>query len=99
MFSFKEDVHIGVVSPKLPYMWGQVSLLSEEYGFDTVVTSVRDGTHMEGSKHYTGEASDFRIWWFTDKLLRDFARELQRRLGKEWDVVIESSHLHVEYDP
>lgn len=97
-FSFKDGVEIGEVSSKLINIWQAVANLSARYGYDTVVTSVRDGTHMEGSKHYTGEASDFRIWWFDEEELKGFAKELQSILGKHYDVVIENTHLHVEYD-
>jgi hypothetical protein len=65
-----------------------------------VITSAADGTHMDGSKHYSGEALDLRIWHLPDPAAA--AEELQRRLGDDYDVVYgpnHSTHIHVEYDP
>lgn len=64
-----------------------------------VITSACDGVHMEGSKHYIGHAFDFRTYYFDKKtqyLARDF---LAASLGDDYDVVVESDHMHVEYDP
>lgn len=61
------------------------------------ITSARDGNHMEGSKHYTGDAIDLRIWSIPDPTgMRD---ELQTALGDDYDVILETDHIHVEWDP
>lgn len=65
---------------------------------DLVITSANDGKHMKGSKHYSGEALDLRIW----NLMGDEAAvtaELQKELGPDYDVVLEKDHIHLEYDP
>ena len=101
-FSFKKDVLIKRVHPKMVYAWGVVAQLSDEWDIDTVVTSVSDGVHMRGSKHYLDpcQASDFRTWYLpSEPEKRKFTKELQKRLGEDFDVVLESTHLHVEYDP
>jgi hypothetical protein len=61
------------------------------------VTSLMDGKHMEGSKHYTGHAADLR----TRNLIspRVVADELAHALGPDYDVVLEKDHIHMEYDP
>lgn len=64
-----------------------------------VVTSAHDGTHSDDSLHDDGLAIDFRVWGFTDPQREAAATEIQRRLGKRWDVVDEVDHLHIEYDP
>jgi len=66
-------------------------------GSACVVTSAKDGKHKTGSKHYDGEALDFRIWHFDDASRA--AEKLQTRLGKDYDVVLEKTHIHAEYDP
>ena len=101
-FSFKHDVLIKRVHPEMVYAWGVVAQLSAEWGINTVVTSVSDGVHSANSKHYCDpcQATDFRTWYLpSEQEKRRFARELQRLLGKDFDVVLESTHLHVEYDP
>jgi len=63
-----------------------------------VVTSGRDGQHQVNSKHYTNEALDFRTFHLQGDELHTVVQALQRTLGENFDVVIEASHLHVEYD-
>lgn len=72
------------------------------YGKDLVVTSGTESTteHMVGSKHYTGQAFDARTLYFnTLAEKKKVARELKYELGSDYDVVLESDHIHVEYDP
>jgi len=74
---------------------------------DLTVTSIADGNHKMGSKHYDGDAFDVRTWDYTKPLGTQLdmveklgiATELTARLGVNYDVVIESTHLHIEYDP
>jgi hypothetical protein len=70
------------------------------WNLQAVITSGRDGTHMQTSKHYSGEALDFRRWQ-SDGIGRttDIVEELRRELGDDYDVVLEATHIHVEYDP
>ncbi len=64
-----------------------------------VVTSGRDGQHQVNSKHYTDAALDFRIFHLQGNELDTVVQALKRTLGQDFDVVIEPSHLHLEYDP
>lgn len=74
------------------------SLSMELFGRGVVVTSVLDGRHMVGSKHYEGNAFDLRTWIYSDSEVSVFVRELQRALGVDYDVIKEVDHIHVEYD-
>jgi hypothetical protein len=58
-----------------------------------MVTAIRDGNHMAGSLHYNGNAFDFRLKAYMTK------PDLKKICGKDFDVVIHSTHVHVEYDP
>lgn len=64
-----------------------------------VVTSGRDGQHQVNSKHYTDEALDLRRFHLKREELDTVVQSLQRTLGEDFDVVIEPTHVHVEYDP
>ncbi len=66
---------------------------------EVYVTSANDSGHMPGSKHYTDEALDFRTHTYTDGVVESWAAMIRERLGRDYDVVIESDHLHVEHDP
>lgn len=64
-----------------------------------IVTSARDGVHRDGSHHYTGNAVDLRTRDLVGSVRVALARELARSLGRDFDVVDEGDHIHVEYDP
>jgi len=62
-----------------------------------VVTSVRDGTHGYASFHPSGRAFDLRLPVGVN--FQRFTADLKKHLGCKFDVVLESNHIHVEYDP
>ena len=71
-----------------------------EHGQELVVTSGLEGTHSAGSLHYYGLALDFRTRYFDDKqVVEDVYDILSRSLSVNYDVVLHSTHIHVEYDP
>ncbi len=64
-----------------------------------VITSGTDGRHMEGSLHYVGLAFDFRTRTVHPNDRMALTASLQAALGDEFDVILESDHIHCEYDP
>lgn len=66
---------------------------------EIVITAILDGKHMTGSKHYDGNAFDMRIWIYTEDELKTLVSNLRDNLGKDYDIVLHKTHLHVEYDP
>lgn len=74
-------------------------LYQEMFSKDMVVTSLHDGKHSSGSLHYSGNAFDMRTWGIVDDDLTKYKAALNSRLGVDFDVVIESDHIHVEYQP
>lgn len=65
-----------------------------------VVTSLRDGKHSAGSLHYSGNAVDLRRWDLdARKITSQVVSQLKSQLGSDYDVILESDHIHVEYDP
>ena len=73
--------------------------LWKKYGEELVWTAGLDGKHMEGSKHYTGEAVDLRTRYFNVATQRVVTKELRKRLGSQYDVVMHKTHIHAEFDP
>ena len=69
------------------------------FGIEPIVTSIFDGTHMAGSLHYLGRAFDLRSRDLVPSQRSAFRAALARELGPDFDVVLESSHVHVEWDP
>ena len=66
------------------------------------VTSANDSTHMDGSLHYKNKAFDIRIWNVTGPgrdMSRGWVEKIKLALGDAYDVVLETDHIHLEYDP
>ena len=61
------------------------------------VTALTDGKHMAGSRHCKGQAADVRTRDISFPLLDVIVRELKEALGTDYDVVLEDSHIHLEY--
>jgi len=68
----------------------------ESYGEEFVVTSTYEGNHGAGSLHYDNNAYDVRN---PRKNKPVIVLEIKEKLGKDYDVINELSHIHIEYDP
>lgn len=76
-----------------------IALTYQVLGYDPVVTSIEDGKHMPASLHYKKRAFDWRTNTVPATKRPSLKAEVQAALGNDWDVVLESTHLHTEYDP
>ena len=81
-------------------MWEAVYLILpifKRHKTALVITSALDGEHSHGSLHYVGLAIDIR------KRDLDFATdvfyEILKALPDGYDVVNESTHFHIEWQP
>jgi len=70
-----------------------------KHGLEMIVTSIIDGKHGFGSLHFSGGAFDTRIWNMDKQLLDIMKVGLKTALGKEFDVVLEKDHFHIEFQP
>lgn len=66
---------------------------------EMVITSVTDGKHMNGSLHYKGYGFDIRTNFLTSAQTTIFFDALKNHMDLEFDIVLEKSHIHIEYDP
>lgn len=71
------------------------SIVLEVSQQEMVITSTYEGTHSPSSLHYANLAIDIRL----AKNYVKVAEELKAALGKGYDVIVESNHIHIEYDP
>lgn len=95
-----DSVDVARLSEEMVFAWGVVCAVYSDYNNlpNCVVTSANDGTHMSGSRHYTGDALDFRVWAYPENLLSVIVSDIQDILGDEYVVVNEFDHIHVEYE-
>jgi hypothetical protein len=102
---FKGGVRLAHLSPQMALAAVVVWDAFSRFRVDCVVTSANDSKHGPNSKHYIGDALDFRTKYDAlngrEQELRD---EVKAALGDDFDVVMEAvgtenEHLHVEYDP
>jgi hypothetical protein len=70
----------------------------KRYGQECVITSANDGKHGNKTLHHQGKALDLRTWTVSGRE-HALAAELRNELGPDYDVVVESDHIHVEHDP
>jgi len=68
-------------------------------GADCYITSGDEGEHSANSLHYEGLALDFRIRNVAPRFHGALSVEIMGALSDEYDVVLEETHVHVEYDP
>jgi len=95
----KPGVRILGVKPEILLAIMVADGVFKDHGLELVITSITEGTHMRGSEHYTGNAFDFRIRDITEPKVRQICHSIGGSLGADYDVVLETDHGHVEYDP
>ena len=98
MIRFKPEVRIRYFTPQLAEALEAGGLWSLVRGVDLDVNSIDDSAHGPGSLHGDSLALDLDPGTDRPDHTADLARFLARRLSAPWDVVLESDHVHVEYD-
>jgi hypothetical protein len=70
-------------------------------GADMMITACIDGVHGVTSKHYpkTCGALDLRTSHLQQTHVQAIIGAMERELGKDFDVIYETDHIHAEYDP
>ncbi len=103
----KPEANVKKLSSKIKKTFPDIVDTWKSFGLKKpVITSGNDGRHKHGSKHYINNAIDLRANNIPNSLAREVAKDLQFRLGKDYDVIFEAypenpanDHIHVEYDP
>lgn len=74
----------------------------EKAGYSYTLTSTTDGQHCLDSLHYTGNAFDSRTRHIKDQEKLDLIAvetyDILERLDRDFQVIIEKTHLHIELD-
>lgn len=95
----KLGVSIDRVSRPIRRSFNKIDNVFRKYNLEPVVTSTYEGSHSPSSLHYDTEdfgAIDLRR---VKKAEPGIIEDLKKELGKDYDVVVEESHIHCEFDP
>lgn len=100
MVEFKQGVSVNGIKQQTIAL---IALLNTYFVFyigkPFVVTSCTDGKHKKGSKHYDGLAIDIRTRHLNVTEINNLVLWFKSRHDKQFDMVVEKDHIHVEYDP
>jgi len=98
MLTFKSGVKMDLLQPQMVLGLLVIHTVFERFKYVCVITSLNDGHHRPDSLHYSGLAVDLRIRHIPQASLSDLVASLCAALGDNFDVVLEKTHIHVEYD-
>lgn len=96
---FKKGVKVQGIRPELILAIIVADGVYASLGQELVITSLLDGTHSNTSLHYTGCGVDFRTRFFTQEEAEKARNDISARLTSDYDVILESNHIHLEYQP
>ena len=99
MISLKKGVSINGMKPEILLAIFVAEQVYAHFGFLLTVTSVNDSKHGFNSLHYIGYAFDCRTRNIEKKEQFKIKEEIEKRLGSEFDVLVESDHIHIEFQP
>ena len=73
----------------------RIDAIYTQHGEEAVITSTYEGNHSPSSLHYDDNAIDFR----RPQRFREIVSEIKDAIGNDYDVILEGTHIHIEYDP
>lgn len=94
-----KSISIQGIRPELLYAIIVANDVYKEFNQELVITSLNDGRHSSTSLHYSGCAADFRTRYFAPGEAQEVTKKLDEKLGIDYDVILESDHIHLEYQP
>lgn len=92
-----DSILVQGIRPELVLALQIVNDVYKSFNKELVITSIYDGDHSDTSLHYTGCAVDLRIYADLDN--EKLRTEIERVLNIDYDVILESNHIHLEYQP
>jgi hypothetical protein len=100
MIRFRPEVRLGFIDKRLTRVLQAAAVWSFRTGVDVAVNSIEDGApvHMQGSLHGFGLAIDLETARDVASETQQLGEFLAKWLDRDYDVVLEADHVHVEWD-
>lgn len=99
LLKLKHSVNPSQIKPEINLaIQVALSLWSRQNEHVLTITSLADSQHSLTSLHYVGYAVDIRIRELHSDP-KDLSDALRDSLVSDYDVILESDHIHVEYQP
>lgn len=95
----KPGANYNDLAPEMKHACAVATTVYANHDYVAVLTSGKDGVHKRQSLHDIGLAGDFRTRQLRDEIKATIVTEIQKELGPEYEVLLESDHIHIEYDP
>lgn len=95
----KSDASISGLKPEMAVALQVCASVYQKFGVEMVVTEGTAGRHSPKSRHYLGFAVDLRTWNVQRSELDNLAQAVRGALGKDFWVLLEADHMHVEFRP
>ncbi len=95
----KPGVRLNGIKPEMVMACMIINSVFESRNKNFVITSCTDGKHSIGSKHYSGYAIDCRTRHLLTSEADHITIDIKKALGDDFDVVLESNHIHIEFHP
>jgi hypothetical protein len=97
--ALKDGVYLHRLKPEMIWCVDRCLELFDNLGITLTLTSTTDGNHSNYSHHYKGFAVDLRVWEIAPEDRDEVCERLKLALGNGFQVINETSHIHIEYDP
>ena len=95
----KAGVDLRGLQPQMALAYTIASRVFFDNGQACVITSGSDGQHGPNSLHYCGKALDVRTHHLRPEQVHPVYVALKEALGDQFDTILESDHIHIEFDP
>jgi len=99
MISCKPGVKANGMKPEILFAIMVADQIYSECGAECVITEITGGKHGHQSLHYVGYAVDLRTRHLTGEQAASIVSDLKSALTDEYDVILESNHIHIEFQP
>lgn len=97
---YNGEWHDAEWSKELMYGMGVFEQVSIDVtAIEPLVTCGIEGYHSIASLHPKGHAVDLRTKYYSQEQAEEILRRFKLKLDKDFDLVLEKDHFHLEHDP